>query len=75
MYDVRTGRLAATLGGHLEAATDVSFSPLHPQLATASLDTATRASSFADADAASRRVARDQTCLVTTRGLPEFRSS
>ena len=34
MYDVRTGRLAATLGGHLEAATDVAFSPLHPQLAT-----------------------------------------
>jgi len=36
VYDVRTGRLAATLGGHLEAATDVAFSPLHPQLATVS---------------------------------------
>jgi hypothetical protein len=39
MYDVRTGRLAATLGGHLEAATDVAFSPLHPQLATVRLAT------------------------------------
>ena len=51
MYDVRMGRLAATLGGHLEAVTDVAFSPLHPQLATVSLDGHARF--FADAASAS----------------------
>ena len=38
VYDVRSGRLTATLGGHLDAVTDVAFSPLHPQLASVSLD-------------------------------------
>ena len=51
MYDLRMGRLAATLAGHLESVTDVAFSPLHPQLATVSLDG--RARFFADAASAS----------------------
>ena len=38
VYEMRTGRLAATVGAHLEAVTDVAYSPLHPQLATVSLD-------------------------------------
>jgi WD40 repeat protein len=39
VYDLRTGTLAHRLRGcHGDAVTDVAWSPLHPQLATACLD-------------------------------------
>ena len=38
LYDAGSGSMIAKLGGHADAVTDVAFSPLHPQMATASLD-------------------------------------
>ncbi|OWZ22628.1 hypothetical protein PHMEG_0002640 [Phytophthora megakarya] len=38
IYDIRTGRRLVKLKGHSDVVTSVAFSPLHPQLATASCD-------------------------------------
>ncbi|POM78598.1 G-protein beta WD-40 repeats containing protein [Phytophthora palmivora] len=38
IYDIRTGRRLTKLKGHSDVVTSVAFSPLHPQLATASCD-------------------------------------
>lgn len=38
LYDIRTGRCVKKLGGHTDVVTSVAFSPLYPQLATASYD-------------------------------------
>ena len=38
LYDIRTGALCERLAGHTDTVTDVSFNPLHPQLATCSFD-------------------------------------
>ena len=38
LYDVRTGTPCDRLHGHTDTVTDVSFNPLHPQLATVSFD-------------------------------------
>ncbi|KAG3116818.1 hypothetical protein PI125_g4306 [Phytophthora idaei] len=38
IYDIRTGRRLVKLKGHTDVVTSVAFSPLHPQLATASCD-------------------------------------
>ncbi|KAG7402392.1 WD repeat-containing protein 27 [Phytophthora boehmeriae] len=38
IYDIRTGRKLVRLKGHSDVVTSVAFSPLHPQLATASYD-------------------------------------
>ncbi|KAG2533058.1 hypothetical protein JM16_000122, partial [Phytophthora kernoviae] len=38
IYDIRTGRKLVKLKGHSDVVTSVAFSPLHPQLATASYD-------------------------------------
>ncbi|KAG7391339.1 WD repeat-containing protein 27 [Phytophthora pseudosyringae] len=38
IYDIRTGRRLVKLIGHTDVVTSVAFSPLHPQLATASCD-------------------------------------
>ena len=38
LYDAGSGGLVERLGGHVDAVTDVAFSPLHPQMATVSLD-------------------------------------
>ncbi|EEY69337.1 uncharacterized protein PITG_05562 [Phytophthora infestans T30-4] len=38
VYDIRTGRRLIKLKGHTDVVTSVAFSPLHPQLATASCD-------------------------------------
>jgi WD40 repeat protein len=42
MYDIRTGRRLVKLKGHTDVVTSVAFSPLHPQLATASCDCTVR---------------------------------
>ncbi|KAE8880643.1 hypothetical protein PF006_g4927 [Phytophthora fragariae] len=38
IYDIRTGRRLVKIKGHSEVVTSVAFNPLHPQLATASID-------------------------------------
>ena len=38
VYDTGGGGMVAKLGGHADTVTDVAFSPLHPQMATVSLD-------------------------------------
>lgn len=38
IYDIRTGRRLVKLKGHTDVVTTVAFSPLYPQLATASYD-------------------------------------
>ncbi|KAG6969763.1 hypothetical protein JG687_00003010 [Phytophthora cactorum] len=38
IYDIRTSRRLVKLKGHTDVVTSVAFSPLHPQLATASCD-------------------------------------
>eukprot|EP00741_Cyanophora_paradoxa_P003060 tig00000663_g2971.t1 len=38
VYEMRTGGVAGRLQGHGDVVSDVAFSPLHPQLATASFD-------------------------------------
>ncbi|KAL8015290.1 putative quinoprotein amine dehydrogenase, beta chain [Plasmopara halstedii] len=38
IYDIRTGRQLVRLTGHTDVVTSVAFSPLYPQLATASCD-------------------------------------
>lgn len=38
LYDIRTGALCERLQGHTDTVADVSFNPLHPQLATCSFD-------------------------------------
>ncbi|RLN97215.1 hypothetical protein BBJ28_00021168 [Nothophytophthora sp. Chile5] len=42
IYDIRTGRRLVKLKGHSDVVTSVAFSPLHPQLATASYDGSVR---------------------------------
>ncbi|ETL96042.1 hypothetical protein F442_06673 [Phytophthora nicotianae P10297] len=42
IYDIRTGRRLVKLKGHTDVVTSVAFSPLYPQLATASYDGAVR---------------------------------
>lgn len=49
VYDIRTGRCLTRLGGHADVVTGVAFSPLHPQLATASCDGTVRFYSDASA--------------------------
>ncbi|KAL1500076.1 hypothetical protein AB1Y20_012750 [Prymnesium parvum] len=51
LYDAGSGGLVEKLAGHTDTVTDVSFNPLHPQLATTSLDGSMRF--FADAPEAS----------------------
>ncbi len=42
MYDIGTGKPVARLTGHKDVVVDVSWHPLHPQLATTSFDGAVR---------------------------------